>query len=163
MIQDNVIYTNGRDVTVTDSTLEVRSTTYRLKGIIKYSFSVLRSERVPCIFLLILSVVLMVCGFLNTFPNPEGVSLSHQGQYYGINLIAIYIGGFLSLIAILLLAVLKERYSLRISTAEGDKDAVVSPHKEYISQIVDALNRATMRYINPAKRNMPGKRVGVNA
>lgn len=161
MIQDHVIYTNGRDVTVTDSTLEVRNTKYRLKGIIKYSFSVLRSERIPCVLLLILSTVLMVCGFLNTFPNPEGVSI--HGQYYGINLIAIYVGAFLSIVAILLLIVLRERYSVRISTAEGEKDAVVSPHKEYITQIIDALNRATMKYIDPAKRVRPGKRIRVNA
>jgi len=36
----------------------------------------------------------------------------------------------------------KEKYAVRIFTAEGEKNVVVSQSREYISQIVDALNRA---------------------
>ena len=36
----------------------------------------------------------------------------------------------------------RERYAVRIATAEGEKNAVVSEKKEYITQIVDALNEA---------------------
>ena len=37
---------------------------------------------------------------------------------------------------------IRQRYAVRIATAEGEKDVVVSSRKEYIQQIVDALNRA---------------------
>lgn len=143
MTEDNVIYTNGRDVTVTDSIFKVGNINYRLNGIMNYRFSVLKPERIPSLLLLILSSLLMVSGFLNTFPNPDGIYQNFEaGQYYGINQIAIWGGGFLSVISILLLVILRERYSVRISTAEGEKDAVVSPRKEYISQVVEALNKA---------------------
>lgn len=158
MTEDNVIYTNGRDVTITDSVFEVGGMKYRLNGITKYGFSVLKPERLPSLLLLILSVLLMISGFLNTFPNPDGLYQSfNDGGHYGANLIAIWGGGFLAVIAILLLAILRERYSVRISTAEGEKDAVVSPRKEYISQVVDALNKAFNR-VYPYNRRVKVKR-----
>ncbi|MEQ8364002.1 MAG: DUF6232 family protein [Cyclobacteriaceae bacterium] len=158
MTEDNVIYTNGRDVTITDSVFEVGKMKYRLNGITKYGFSVLKPERLPSILLLVLSVLLMISGFLNTFPNPDGLYQSfNDGGHYGANLIAIWGGGFLAVIAILLLVILRERYSVRISTAEGEKDAVVSPRKEYISQVVEALNKAFNR-VYPYNRRVKVKR-----
>jgi hypothetical protein len=158
MTEDNVIYTNGRDVTITDSVFEVGKMKYRLNGITKYGFSVLKPERLPSLLLLILSVLLMISGILNTFPNPDGLYQSYgEGGHYGANLIAIWGGGFLSVVAILLLVILRERYSVRISTAEGEKDAVVSPRKEYISQLVEALNKAFNR-VYPYNRRVKVKR-----
>lgn len=158
MTEDNVIYTNGRDVTVTDSIFKVGNVNYRLNGITKYGFSVLKPERIPCLLLLVLSILLMVSGFLNTFPNPDGLYQGfEEGQHYGINSIAIWGGGFLAVISILLLVVLRERYSVRISTAEGEKDAIVSPRKEYISQIIEALNRA-FNSVYPYNRRIKVKR-----
>jgi len=158
MTEDNVIYTNGRDVTITDSVFEVGKMKYRLNGITKYGFSVLKPERLPSLLLLVLSVLLMISGFLNTFPNPDGLYQSfNEGGYYGANLIAIWGGGFLAVVAILLLVIMRERYSVRISTAEGEKDAVVSPRKEYISQVVEALNKAFNR-VYPYSRRVKVKR-----
>jgi hypothetical protein len=37
---------------------------------------------------------------------------------------------------------LREKYAVRIATADGEKNVVVSASREYIKQIVDALNRA---------------------
>lgn len=158
MTEDNVIYTNGRGVTITDSIFEVGKMRYRLNGITKFGFSVLKPERLPSLILLVLSILLMIGGFLNTFPNPDGMYQSfNDGGHYGANLIAIWGGGLLSVIAILLLVVLRERYAVRISTAEGDKDAVVSPRKEYISQVVDALNKA-FNQVYPYSRRIKVKR-----
>jgi len=158
MTQDQVIYTNGRDVTITDSIFEVGNIKYRLNGITKYGFSVLKAERVPSLLLLVLSILLMVSGFLNTFPNPDGYYQNMEsGGYYGANLIAIWGGGFLALISILLLVILRERYSVRISTAEGERDAIVSPRKEYISQVVEALNTA-FKNMYPYNRRIKVKR-----
>ncbi|MFZ1808521.1 MAG: DUF6232 family protein [Cyclobacteriaceae bacterium] len=158
MTEDNIIYTNGRDVTITDSVFEVGNMKYRLNGITKYGFSVLKPERLPSILLLVLSVLLVISGLMNTFPNPDGMYQSYNdGGHYGVNLIAIWGGGFLAVVAILLLVILRERYSVRISTAEGEKDAVVSPRKEYISQVVEALNKAFNR-VYPYNRRVKVKR-----
>lgn len=158
MTEDNVIYTNGRDVTITDSVFEVGNVRYRLNGITKYGFSVLKPERLPSFLLLILAILLMVSGFLNSFPNPDGLyQTMNDGSYYGVNLIAIWGGGFLAVVAVLLLIILRERYAVRISTAEGEKDAVVSSRKEYISQVVDALNKAFNK-VYPYNRRVKVKR-----
>ena len=45
-----------------------------------------------------------------------------------------------ALLGLLILTVERERYAVRIATAEGEKNAVVSEKKEYIAQIVEALN-----------------------
>ena len=50
-------------------------------------------------------------------------------------------------IGLLILLKLREKYAVRIFTAEGEKNVVVSQSREYISQIVDALNRAYMDLI----------------
>lgn len=143
MTEDNVIYTNGRDVTITDSIFEVGKMKYRLNGITKFSFSVLKPERIPSLLLLTLSILLMVSGFLNVFPNPDGAYQSFQESgYHGANAIAIWGGAFLAMVSILLLIILRVRYAVRIFTAEGVKDAIVSPRREYISQVVSALNKA---------------------
>jgi hypothetical protein len=59
-----------------------------------------------------------------------------------MDLISIWVGGFLTLVGIIALAIVRERYAVRIATAEGERDAVVSSKKEYVSQIVDAINQA---------------------
>ena len=56
--------------------------------------------------------------------------------------LALWIGAALLVIGILILALSRERYAVRIATAEGEKNAIVSYKREYIAQIVDALNRA---------------------
>jgi hypothetical protein len=56
--------------------------------------------------------------------------------------IAMILGASIAFIGVLLLGMIRQRYSVRISTAEGEKDVVVSSRKEYIQQIVDALNSA---------------------
>lgn len=158
MTEDNVIYTNGRDVTITDSIFEVGNIRYRLNGITKYGFSILKAERIPSVLLLVLSVLLMISGFLNTFPNPDGAYQTFEhGEYYGANLFAIWGGGFLAAVSLLLLIILRERYAVRISTAEGEKDAIISPRKEYISQVIEALNKAFSR-MYPYNRRVKVKR-----
>jgi xanthosine utilization system XapX-like protein len=60
---------------------------------------------------------------------------------YG-NTLALWIGAGLALIGLIILLMARERYAVRIQTAEGEKNAVVSYKREYVAQIVDALNTA---------------------
>jgi hypothetical protein len=58
---------------------------------------------------------------------------------------AILIGTLLLFTGMLLILIVKPKYALHISTAEGgEDDVIVSPKREYIRQIIDALNRAFM-------------------
>ena len=65
-----------------------------------------------------------------------------SGTYITGNTLAIIIGSLLVLIGILITGLMRERYAVRIATAEGEKNVIVSSRKEYVKQIVDALNEA---------------------
>lgn len=142
MVGDKVIYTDGHDVTVTDSTLQVKKNEYRLNGVIKCGLLVLRPNRVPGVILLILGLGLVVIGMMQVIPAGSVPDVEIAGSSYGINTIAIWIGAALALIGILILGLMKERYAVRIATAEGERNAVVSDRRDYINQIVDAINQA---------------------
>jgi hypothetical protein len=142
MIPDKVLYTDGRGITVTDSTFQVNKTSYNIEGITKHGLFVLRPERLPGLLLLIVGFLVAVVGILNLIPSSFIGDTQVNGETVSVNNVAIWAGGALALIGLIILAVVRERYAVRIATAEGEKDAVVSDKKEYISQIVNALNEA---------------------
>jgi hypothetical protein len=137
---DNVIYTDGRDVTVTDSTLKVKNTSYKINGITRMCLWTIRPERWPGVLLMLLGVVALLVGWFVQLP--ADMNMTTQNGVLDANTLALWIGGALFLIGLLALALSRERYAVRITTAEGEKNALVSPKREYIAQIVDALNRA---------------------
>ena len=140
MTPDRVIYTDVRDVTVTDSALKVRNTSYNLSGITKLSFWTIRPDRWPGVLLLIVGLGAAVLGFLGMVPADMGVRT--DGGTISSNTLAIWTGIALTLIGLLSLMLAHERYAVRIGTAEGEKNAVVSRKREYIRQIVDAVHSA---------------------
>lgn len=146
MIPDKVLYTDGRGITVTDSTFQVNKTSYLINGITKHGLFVMRPERLPGMMLLIVGFIVAVVGILNLIPASFIPDMEFDGEVVTANTVAIWTGGALALIGILILAIVRERYAVRIATAEGEKNAVVSDKKEYIAQIVDALNEAFNRH-----------------
>lgn len=140
MTQDKLIYTDGHDVMVTESTFKVKNASYRLNGITKLCLWTIRPDRWPAILALLIGLAAVVSGMMGMIP--ADVNMATDGGYVTGNELALYIGAGLALVAIIALAVSKERYAVRIGTAEGEKNAVVSRKREYISQIVDALHSA---------------------
>jgi hypothetical protein len=140
MIQDKVIYTDGRDVTVTDSTLKVKNTAYKINGITRFTLWTIRPDRWPGVLLMLLGVAALLCGWLGLIP--ADMNMRTDDGVVSSNMLAIWIGAGLFLLGLLFLALTRERYAVRISTAEGDKNALVSNKREYVAQIVDALNKA---------------------
>ena len=149
MIPDKVLYTDGRGITVTDSTFQVNKTSYNIEGITRHGMFIHRPERLPGMLLLIVGFIVAVIGILNLIPAGLIADMNVNGEQVSANVLAIWVGGALALIGLILLAVVREKYAVRIATAEGEKDAVVSDKKEYITQIVNALNEAFNRQIPP--------------
>jgi hypothetical protein len=140
MVPDRVIYTDGRDVTVTDSTFKVKNMSYRLNGITKLGLWTIRPERWPGALLLVLGIIAVFCGWLGVFP--YSMNIQTDNGVLTADTLALWIGAGLVLIGIILLALARQRYAVRIATAEGEKNAIVSYKREYIAQIVEALNQA---------------------
>ena len=140
MTPDKVIYTDGRDVTVTDSALKVKNTSYNLSGITKLSFWTIRPERWPGLLLLLLGLTATILGFMGMIP--AEMNLQTDDGIVSANTVAVWGGLALAFLGLLLLMVARTRYAVRIGTAEGEKNAVVSSKREYIRQIVDAVNSA---------------------
>lgn len=142
MIPDKILYTDGHNVVVTDSTFQVKNATYSVRGIIKHGLMILRPHRFPGVLVLIVGMALLLCGLLELIPNNSMEPVKFNEAYLNVNTLAVWGGLALALLGILIIGLMRERYAVRIATAEGEKNAVVSHKKEYIAQIVQALNEA---------------------
>lgn len=143
--EDKVIYTDGDKVTVTDSVFHVRRQDYKLDGIIKHGLYVMRPSRLPAILLVLIGLIMMVAGFAEWIPANTVRDVYVGGTAIGVNTMVLAIGGFIALIGVIIVGLLRDRYAVRIATAEGERNVVVSSRKEYIAQIVDALTLSHYR------------------
>lgn len=142
MIPDKIIYTDGHDIIVTDTEFQVKKKSYKLDGIVKHGLLTLQPERVPGIIMLITGLMLLIIGLFELISYNTIPDMRVGDSYVTANTMSVWIGSGLVLIGLIVTAAVRERYAVRISTAEGEKNAVVSRKKEYIAQIVNALNEA---------------------
>lgn len=140
MKPDKVIYTDGRDVTVTDSALKVRNTSYNISGITKLTFWTIHPDRWPAILIMLVGITAAVLGYLKIVP--ADMSMRTDSGVIPASTIWQVVGVFVAVVGFLILLFSKDRYAVRIGTAEGEKNAVVSRRREYIAQIVDAVHSA---------------------
>lgn len=140
MAPGRVIYTDGRDVVVTDSTFRVKNISYNLNGVTKLSFWTIRPDRWPGFFMVLFGLSTAAAGYFNLVPAYMKLEID-LGIVSG-NIVALWLGVGLTLIGILNMLFAKERYAVRIGTAEGEKNALVSRKREYIAHIVDAVHSA---------------------
>ena len=141
MKTENVLYTDGHDVTVTDSALKVRKKWYSLNGIVKHRLLILSPDRLPSLSVLTMGIALIALGVADFMPlaTPSirlfKILLSPNEVAIGVGILTL-IGGSVRM------AMLSEKYAVNITTAEGDKNVIVSYRKEYVTQIFHALNEA---------------------
>jgi len=141
-IENTLYYTDGHQVTITDSGIKVKKTLYRLNGITRHGLSIISPPRVPFLILIGLGTCLFIVGATNLVPATWNTNI-HIFSFSFMVLSVFMTGGvFLVLMGIFVMLRLREKYAVQIITAEGEKNVVVSRSREYIIQIVDALNRA---------------------
>ncbi len=140
MIAEKIIYTDGHEVTVTSSDLKVRNTMYKLEGIVRHGLTRLKANRIPGIILFIIGGIIIKLALSQYFPASLNIDLGETVILS--NVFAAWLGVVVALIGTIHIIAQRERYAVRIATAEGEKNVIVSKHKEYISQIIDALNEA---------------------
>jgi len=141
MTQDGVIYTDGREVKVTPYQFIVGKTEYLLEGITTIRLFIIRGNKLPAIILILLGMGGILAGWRQLLAG-EIDSATAGTHVLTYNQLAIYGGAILFVLGALLFALVQDKYAVRITTAEGEKDAVVSTKKDYINQIVSALREA---------------------
>jgi hypothetical protein len=152
MTTERILYTDGHDVTVTESTFRVRKHFYRLDGITRHSFSIIKPSKLPGIFITGLGVLAIAVGISGTSLNSD-FALSIFSMTVGPNVLFSIGGCLLILLGSLLMGLMKERYSVRIVTAEGEKHVLVSDRREYISMVIEALNKAFLNMLRKTGRD----------
>lgn len=142
MNTDKVYYTDGHDVVVTSSTFKVHNKEYRLPGITRHGLSTLKPQRAPGLFLFVIGMLVVVIGAYQLIPPGYIENTLIMDRWVTANDWAVIFGALIGLIGLLIAMLVKTKYAVRISTAEGENDVVISNHREYIRQIIEGLNRA---------------------
>src|SRR5258706_3573610 len=155
MTTEEVLYADGHEVTVTESSFKVRKTMYQLKGIIHHDFLVIHPHRIPALMIMLIGALTILLGTLRFVPKNSLPAFQFLSMEISENTAAIVLGAWLLMIGTVILSFAKERYAIRLATAEGEKNVLVSKRKEYVAQILDALNRAFLSLVSPT-----GKKAG---
>lgn len=142
MAQDKVFYTDGHEVTVTDTTFKVNRREYKLLGITRHGMFTIKPHRAPGIFGLIIGLLILAIGAYQLLPATAIGELRIANRWVNANDLCVVAGALIAFAGLMAIILVKPKYAVRISTAEGESNAVVSPHQEYIRQIIDGLNRA---------------------
>jgi len=151
MIPEKVLYTDGHDVMVTESVFMIKNTMYQLKGITNHGFQIIRPHRLPPLLVALIGALLVFLGAAHIVPKNFIPDLVLQFIQLSVNTAAACLGAGLLVIGSVVFGLMKERYAIRISTAEGEKNVLISGRREYIAQILDALNKAFMSLVSPKK------------
>lgn len=143
--EEILYYTDGHQVMVTNSFFKVKKTLYQLKGITRHGVYIIHPPKIMQLGLMLLGTIIFVSGSMNLFPAELGSTINFLEAELDTHLFLMSLGLLLFAAGMFILWVMKDRYAVRIHTAEGEKDVVVSENKEYVTMIVEALNRA---YLN---------------
>ena len=144
MVTEEIFYTDGQDVVITQSTLQVKDKFYHLKRVKKHGLAILHPVRLPGLIVFIAGVVLSIMGLSYSFTEMLPANWSPTAEPLSINVVAQFCGVLMAMGGLGLTVALRERYAVRIDTPEGEKLAVVSTKREQIIEIVSALNRVFM-------------------
>jgi hypothetical protein len=139
---NKVFYTDGHEVIVTDTTFKVNKREYKLLGITRHGLLTIKPHRAPGIFIMVIGLLVLVIGAYELLPANSVPDVRLLNRWISANDIAVFSGGIIALAGALYAILVKPKYAVRISTAEGESNAVISEQQEYIRQIIDGLNRA---------------------
>jgi large-conductance mechanosensitive channel len=136
------IYTDGRDVKVTHNEFIAGKKSYKLEGIVNASINLIRASLVPPVFMLLLGIAVIASGLLHFYSSQRIDSLSVGYFIMTANRLAVLAGVLFLIIGIILSFKARDKYAVHIVTAEGHKEPVISKKRDYVAQIVKALQHA---------------------
>lgn len=151
MVPEKILYTDGHEVTVTDSFFKVKKALYELNGITKHGLLIIHPDRLLPFLMVLLGGMMITMGVLRLIPENTIPNISFYSIEISANTLALGLGAGLLVVGSLVLGFMKDRYAIRIATAEGEKNVLVSPRREYVAEVVDALNKAFMTLVSPKR------------
>lgn len=146
MIADKIFYADAHEhIIVTESTFIVKDKEYNLPSIRDHIIREVKPVPFAGLVMVIGGAGIALAGMFRLISFNFIPSLNVMGRTIDSYWWATLIGTLLLFTGMLLILIVKPKYALHISTAEGaEDDVIVSPKREYIRQIIDALNRAFM-------------------
>lgn len=146
MTTEKLLYTDGHKVTVTDSTFSVDKNRYHLEGIIRHDFRVIAPRRIPVLVFVSVGLAFLSLGVFDLVPVYVIEQMEVGNYVLTSRLLSLVFGGAMFLAGIVFLFIEKEKYGVKIVTAEGEKDVLVSKKREYVAMIDEALTKALQRW-----------------
>jgi protein-S-isoprenylcysteine O-methyltransferase Ste14 len=145
MIADKIFYADAHHhVIVTDSTFIVKDKEYNIPSIHNHLIKEVKPVPVLGSIVTTVGVLLAMAGMFQIVSFDFIPTVTLAGKAIDGYWWAVLAGILLISIGLLLIVIVKPRYALHISTAQGEDDVIVSSKREYIREIIDALNRAFM-------------------
>ena len=151
MVPEKILYTDGHEVTVTDSFFKVKKALYELNGITKHGLLIIHPDRLLPFLMVLLGGMMITMGILRLIPENTIPNIRFYSIEISANTLALGLGAGLLVVGSLVLGFMKDRYAIRIATAEGEKNVLVSPRREYVAEVIDALNKAFMTLVSPKR------------
>jgi hypothetical protein len=145
MTADKIFYTDEQHhVIVTDSTFVVKDKAYNIFAIRDHIIREIKPVPLAGLFITSIGAILALAGMFQ-FGSFEFIpQVTVLGRTISAYWWVVLAGAFLLFAGLLMIVMVRPKYALHISTAEGEDDVIVSPKREYVKQIIDALNRAFM-------------------
>lgn len=120
---ETVYYQSG-DITITNSRAVIGDQTYSMSNVTSVSVLEIQPNRTGGIILALLGLLFTAVGWA-----------SGGGLFLWLGVLGLAIG-------IIIIASLRTKYAVCIGSASGESNAFISPDKEHIHPIVEAINKA---------------------
>jgi hypothetical protein len=139
---ENTIYTDGHGIKVTTSEFVTGNTSYKIEGIINAQMNLLRAALTPAILCILLGIGGIITGAIHLYSHSSVEPFYIGNILVTVNRIVFFLGLLLLAAGLILAFTTRDKYAVHIVTAEGEKEPVVSTKKEYIREIVTAIQKA---------------------
>lgn len=144
MNEGDIIYTDGHGVKITREKFHVEDKEFYLNGITSIDLQRVPAGNLSSILLFILGFLAIMAGSLKVFSD-AGFTVQDSIYVMNSNIVAIGIGVALILAGILRMIMAKDKFAVKIGTAEGEKKPFVTSNREHAAIIVASLKKAYYR------------------
>lgn len=143
--ESKIFYADAQHhVFVTDSMFIIKDKEYNIPTIRDHIIKEIKPTPTAGFVVSVSGAVLLLGGVFHLIGLRFMPDVTLMGYTFGPFSWSMLSGVILLFGGLFMIATAKPKYALHISTPEGENDVLVSPKREYIRQIIDALNRAFM-------------------